>query len=141
MGLPIELPPLRERENDILILAKYFADEFAKENKLPNISFTSAAKEKLIKYSYPGNVRELKAMVELAAVMCEQGSIKADDISYNSARREDLLLTEVKTLKQYTHDIITYYLKKNQDDVMQTAKMLDVGKSTIYKLIQNGEIR
>ncbi len=141
MGLPIELPPLRERENDILILAKHFADEFAKENKLPNISFTSDAKEKLKKYSYPGNVRELKAMIELAAVMCEQGYIQAEDISYNSARREDLLLTEVKTLKQYTHDIITYYLKKNQDDVMQTAKMLDVGKSTIYKLIQKGEIR
>jgi len=94
-----------------------------------------------MKYSYPGNVRELKAMVDLAAVMCEQGSIKPEDISYNAARREDLLLTEVKTLKQYTHDIITYYLKKNQDDVMLTAKMLDVGKSTIYKLIQKGEIR
>ena len=71
LGLPIELPPLRERKDDPLVLAKYFADTFCKENKIKKKSFTSEAKEKLAKYHYPGNIRELKAVVELACVMSD----------------------------------------------------------------------
>jgi len=140
MGLPILLPPLRERGNDILILAKHFTDEFAKDNKLGAIRFTQEAKDKLMKYHFPGNVRELKAINELAVVMCENNEIKADDITFSSFRRDDLFVLENKTLRQHTCDIIKYYLEKNDNDVITTAKALDIGKSTIYKMIQNGEL-
>jgi DNA-binding NtrC family response regulator len=69
LGLPIELPPLRYRGDDILILAKYFVDEFCKENKMKKLTISTAAQEKLMNYPFPGNVRELKAIVELAAVL------------------------------------------------------------------------
>jgi DNA-binding NtrC family response regulator len=140
MGMPVELPPLRERGNDILILAKHFADAFAKENKMSSISFSKDAKDKLMGYFYPGNVRELKAIIELAAVMCEAGEIKADDITYASVKRDDVFITEQKTLRQHTCDIIKYYLKQNDNDVVVTAQKLDIGKSTIYKMIKAGEI-
>jgi DNA-binding NtrC family response regulator len=140
MGLPIELPPLRERGNDILILAKHFVDEFAKENKMGIIHFSKEAKDKLLRYHYPGNVRELKAMIDLAAVMCDDNEIKPDDITYTSTKKDDVFITEVKTLKQYTSDIVKHFLKKNNDDVVATAKVLDIGKSTIYKMLQNGEL-
>ena len=140
MGMPIELPPLRERGNDILILAKHFAEAFAKENKMSSISFSKDAKEKLVNYFYPGNVRELKAIVELAAVMCEANEIKADDITYAPIGRDEVFITEQKTLRQHTCDIIKYYLKQNDNDVIVTAEKLDIGKSTIYKMIKAGEI-
>jgi len=140
MGLPIELPPLRERGNDILILAKHFVDEFAKENKMGNIHFSKEAKDKLLRYHFPGNVRELKAMIDLAAVMCDDNEIKPDDITYTSTKRDDIFVTEEKTLRQYTCDIIKHYLKKNNDDVVATANVLDIGKSTIYKMMQSGEL-
>lgn len=140
MGLPIELPPLRERGNDVLILAKHFADEFAKENKLGVINFTKEAKEKLQQYSFPGNVRELKAVVDLSVVMCDNNEIKADDITFTSTIREDFYGGENKTLRQHTCDIIKYYLSKYDNDVVATAKALDIGKSTIYKMLQDGEI-
>ncbi len=140
MGMPIELPPLRERGDDILILAKYFADTFSEENKMDAIKFSKEAKEKLLRYPYPGNVRELKAMIDLAVVMCEDNEIRPADITYVSAKQEDLFLAEVKTLKQYTRDIIKYFMEKNNSDVEKTAKVLDMGKSTIYKMIQNGEL-
>lgn len=140
MGMPVELPPLRERGNDILILAKHFADAFAKENKMSSISFSKDAKDKLVGYFYPGNVRELKAIIELAAVMCEAGEIKADDITYASVKRDDVFIAEQKTLRQHTCDIIKYYLKQNDNDVVVTAEKLDIGKSTIYKMIKAGEI-
>ena len=141
LGLPIELPPLRDRGNDILVLAKHYADQFAKDNKLGQIHFSEDAKEKLMSYPFPGNVRELKAMIELAAVMCENNEIKAADISVNSWRKNDqAIFNTQKTLREHTIDIIRQYLKNNGNDVLATAKMLDIGKSTIYKMIQDREV-
>lgn len=140
MGLPISLPPLRERENDVLILAKFFIDAFTKDNQIPSIGMSKGAKEKLLKYQYPGNVRELKAIIELAIVMSNEEEIKAEDISFNNIAKEDMFLVEQKSLKEHTRDIIKYYLEKNNNDVMSTAKQLDIGKSTIYKMLQEGDL-
>lgn len=140
MGLPISLPPLRERGNDVLVLAKHFIENFTKENKLPALSLSQSAKEKLLKYHYPGNVRELKAIIELAIVMSNEKEITADDIVFNSIGKEEVFLLEQKSLKEHTRDIIKYYLDKNNNDVMATARQLDIGKSTIYKLLQEGEL-
>lgn len=140
MGLPIELPPLRDRGSDVLILAKHFIDDFVKTNKLSSLSLAADAKEKLLKYPFPGNIRELKAVIELAAVMADGQEIKAKDISFFSLQKENMFLMENKTLRQHTCDIINHYLKKHQGDVIETAKALDIGKSTIYKMIQEGEV-
>lgn len=140
IGLPIELPPLRERGDDILILAKHFADEFAKENKMGTFQFTPEARTKLLGYTFPGNVRELKSVIDLAVVMCENHKIGADDITFTSAKKDLVFDSEQKTLRQYTCDIIKFYLKKTNDDVIATANLLDIGKSTIYKMMQAGEL-
>ncbi len=140
MGLPIELPPLRDRGNDILILSKYFLDDFAKENNMGVIRFSKEAKDKLIQYYFPGNVRELKAMVELAAVICENNEISENDITYTPTKSGEVFLTKKKTLRQHTCDIVKYYLNKHHNDVIETAKSLDIGKSTIYKMIKDGEL-
>lgn len=141
IGLPIELPPLRERDQDVLILAKHFIDLFAKENKSKPLSLSSDARKKLLDYHFPGNVRELKSVVDLACVMCDHHEITAEDINfYNLEKDSESFLNEQKTLKQYTTDIILHFLKKNNNDVIKTAKLLDIGKSTIYNLINNLEI-
>ncbi len=139
MGLPIELPPLRDRGNDILVLAKFFLDDFCKSNKMGNIGISPEAKDKLMKYRYPGNVRELKAVMDLAAVMCDGEQIKEDDLHFASGSN-DLSVAEEKTMKQYTIDIIKHFLKKYDHNVIRVADKLDIGKSTIYKMIQNNEI-
>lgn len=140
MGLPIDLPPLRERGNDVLILAKHFADEFTKQNKLGTISILKDAKDKLLHYHFPGNIRELKAIIDLACVMCDDNEISANDITFTSIRQDDNFTMSGKNLREYTIDIIKHYLKKNGNDVIATAKALDIGKSTIYKMMQDGEL-
>ncbi|MCF8235173.1 MAG: sigma-54 dependent transcriptional regulator [Bacteroidales bacterium] len=140
LGLPIELPPLRQRGNDILILAKYFVDEFCKENKLPVLNISEKAKEKLMKYPFPGNVRELKAVMELAAVLANSETIEEDDITFSSTNSVSDFLLEENTLQAYVRKIIKYYLEKYDNNVMTVAKKLDVGKSTIYRMIKNQEI-
>lgn len=136
IGLPIELPPLRERGNDTLILAKYFTEEYAKDNKVKSPSLSAGAKDKLLKYNYPGNVRELKSVIDLACVLCDGKEINNDDIRFNNIKQNDLFTSEDKTLKEYTNDIIHFFLKKYNQDVLEVAKRLDIGKSTIYNLLQ-----
>ncbi len=141
MGLPIVLPPLRERGSDTLLLAKHFVDEFSKFNKMKIRGFTVGAKEKLMKHSFPGNVRELKATVELACAMADGNEISEDDITFLSSSTAPIWTYAEKTLHEYEIDIITYFLKVYQQNVVLTAEKLGIGKSTIYKLIQNKEIQ
>lgn len=139
MGLPVELPPLRDRGNDILLLAKYFLDEFCKDNKLEPQTISSDAKEKLMRYNFPGNIRELKAVMELCAVMSNGTEVLPGDINFNAAKGNDFFLTEEKTLREYTNHIIHHYLKKYDNNVLLVADKLDIGKSTIYKMLQQKE--
>jgi len=140
LGLPIELPPLRDRSNDILILAKYFIDEFCKENKMPKINISSSTQDKLMRYPFPGNVRELKAVMELSAVMTNSSTIDPDDVNfYSTSSMTDLLLQEC-SLQEYTRKIIKSYLNKYNNDILLVAKKLDIGKSTIYRMKKNKEI-
>ncbi len=141
MGLPITLPQLRERGNDILLLARHFLDEFCKNNKMQPITITSQAKELLMKYPYPGNVRELKSIIDLAAVMCSNYTLDAGDIFFtNVAPAEEQFSSVEKTLKEFTRDIIQQYLKKYNNNVVTVAKKLGIGKSTIYKMVNEKEI-
>jgi DNA-binding NtrC family response regulator len=140
IGLPIELPPLRNRGNDTLILAKHFIDEFAKDNNFKSIGISNSAKNRLQRYNYPGNVRELKSIIDLACVMCNNNEILEEDIRFNTIKSDEDFTSEEKTLKEYTNDIIKFFLKKHNQDVLEVAKRLDIGKSTIYNLIQKKEI-
>lgn len=136
LGLPIHLPPLRDRGNDIIHLAKFFIDEYVKENKGGKITLSSEAQKKLMEYSYPGNIRELKAMIELACVLSDNNEILARDITFNSEKSITSMLTQEMTFDDYTNLIIKLFLDKYDDNVITVAKKLNIGKSTIYRIMK-----
>lgn len=138
LGLPIHLPPLRERSEDILLLSRYFLDLYTRENKKENIGISPGAQEKLLSHSFPGNIRELKAVVELAAVMCVGNIIEADNVFFKSANT--VSIQQEQTMKEYINGIITSYLEKYDNNVVLVAKKLDIGKSTIYRMLQKHEV-
>jgi two-component system, NtrC family, response regulator AtoC len=140
LGLPIHLPPLRDRENDILLIAKYFIEEFCKENKFNKKHLTAEASKKLLNHAFPGNVRELKSVIELACVMAEDEEILPEHLNVLSANVIENFVLKDATLKEFTIKLIQFYLDKYSYDVMKVAKKLDVGKSTIYRMIQNKEL-
>lgn len=139
VGLPIHLPPLRERGHDVLILAKHFIDSFVKENKMTAISLSQDAKDKLLKYHFPGNVRELKSAIDLAVVMCDGKEIQAEDLNFTASKVNKAFLIEEKSLDEYNADIINHFLNK-YDDVALVASKLGIGKSTLYKMIKRGDL-
>jgi len=135
LGLPIFIPPLRDRGNDIIILAQHFIQHFAKENDLPMKELTMGASRKLNEYHFPGNVRELQAIIELAMVLSSSNSIEASDINFNSVDgMHDLFLREL-SLKEYDLQIVKIFLEKYHNDIPTVAERLDIGKSTIYRIL------
>lgn len=141
LGLPIEMPPLRERGNDILVLAKHFLKEFCTDNKIEVKQISQDAFQKLRAYHFPGNVRELKSLIELAAVMSDGSVIEEKDLNVEIMGGVSSLLGEENTLREYEIKIIKHFMEKYDNDVLAVAKKLDVGKSTIYRMIQNGELK
>lgn len=141
LGIPIDIPALRKREGDIVILANYFLYTFCKENSMPLKTLSKTAITKLNSYKFPGNVRELKALIELAVVMSENNTIQEDDISLRvNGDSLSNLMTQELTLKEYTAKIVQHVLDNNHKNVIQSAKILGIGKSTIYRMIQTKEI-
>jgi len=137
MGLPIELPPLRERGNDILLLAKSFLDEFSDKNNLPRKSLSPDAQHKLMSYHYPGNVRELKALMDLASVLSNTGNIQPEDINMEIKNDENKFrVLDDRTLDEYIEEIVKNYLIKYTGNVKMVADVLGVGKTTIYRMLK-----
>jgi DNA-binding NtrC family response regulator len=136
MGIPVKLPPLRERNKDILILSQHFANEFTKENKRKKVSFSSEAKQKLMAYAYPGNVRELKAVIELSIIMADDIEIQDADIHFESFDSAANFLSEETSLENYTIKIVKHFLKKYDQNGVTVAQKLGVAKSTIYRMIK-----
>ncbi|UXE68959.1 MAG: sigma-54-dependent Fis family transcriptional regulator [Chryseotalea sp. WA131a] len=141
LGLPITLPALRERGTDILILAKHFIQEFSASNRMKVPQLSEDAREKLMRYNFPGNVRELKAIVDLACVMSDGQIIESSDITYPSVGITQELTAVEKTMEEYNWDVIMTFLKKYNNNVMMVAKKLGIGKSTIYNLIKKNELQ
>jgi DNA-binding NtrC family response regulator len=135
MGIPLHLPSLKERRKDLVLLAQFFLKHFYIENGIAPLELTSEALRKLLTYPFPGNVRELKAVVELAAVLTNTSMVGEEHIVFNGVSSTPDLLTEELSLKEYNEKIIRHYLEKYQN-VLVVAEKLDIGKSTVYNLVK-----
>ncbi|MEO5600221.1 MAG: sigma-54 dependent transcriptional regulator [Cyclobacteriaceae bacterium] len=139
LGLPIHLPPLRDRSTDVILIAKHFLDQFTKENQMPRFKIGHEAQEKLLQYPFPGNIRELKSIIELAAVMGSDQEIKPQDISFNSSTRIESFLYQEMPMQEYMYRIIRHFLNKYDNNILEVAKRLDVGKSSLYRYLKEME--
>ncbi len=138
-GLPINLAPLRERGNDIIILSKYFINEFCKENNLPLKSLSKEAVDRLLSYSFPGNIRELKSVIELAITLSDQDDIKDENVILgNEAFMSENMNTEM-SLRDYNIKIVKKYLEKYDNNIKLVADKLDIGVATIYRMLKENE--
>jgi DNA-binding NtrC family response regulator len=136
LGLNIELPPLRERANDILILARHFIAKFCEENNIMIKKLSVQSQKKLMSYQFPGNVRELKSVIELAVTLSGKDEIEPSDLVVDRGDPLSDVASDNLTLREYQVKIIKATLKKNNNDIRLAAEKLDIGISTIYRILK-----
>lgn len=135
----IEMPALRERMDDIPLLMHAFLREFNIENKKNIKGFDKAAKSAMIKYSWPGNIRELKNAVESAVVMCTGDEIKMEDLprSLRSQGEEKVISIPIGiTMDEAEKIIIQENLAANKGNKSRTADILGIGRKTLHRKIE-----
>ncbi len=140
-GLPIHLPPLREREKDVLLLSKFFIEKFSKDNQIEPKKLTERAQQKILSYQWPGNIRELKSVVELGLVMSSSDRIDAEDLSLGENDVLPNVLLDEVSLREYNRRIVNHYMSKYDDNTKLVADRLDIGQTTVYRLLKEDKIK
>ncbi len=135
MGLPISLPPLRERGSDILLLADHFVKLFCKGNKMSLKTISPPAQKKILTYRFPGNIRELKSIIELAVILSEGDTIIPDDVQIQSAQEDDNIFEMELTMEEYNVKILKHFLKLYNKNAILVANKLDISRATVYRMI------
>jgi two-component system, NtrC family, response regulator HydG len=139
--IQIEIPPLRNRDGDILLLAEHFLKLYGKKYEKPYLKISSTAVEKLKLYEWPGNVRELQHMIENSVIMADEGVIRPENLHFTtkiysgkSLADNSLNLNNVEKLT------IKEALFKNKGNINQTAKELGITRKTLYSKIEKYEL-
>ncbi|MES1257379.1 MAG: sigma-54 dependent transcriptional regulator [Acidobacteriota bacterium] len=142
--VPIEIPPLRERKEDIPYLANHFVEKLIPEMGGRVTGITDAAIDKLMQYSWPGNVRELENVIERSIVMALREKLDAADIRLDMNLRPRQTagepgLPEGMSLDQFEQDLIKNALKKADGNKSQAARLLGLTRNALrYRLTQMG---
>ena len=132
----IEVPPLRERKEDIPLLVNAFLDEFNKENNRSIKGISSQAKKAIQSYDWPGNIRELRNCIESAVVMCTTEEIQLEDLPSNVVKSSSDNVISIPfgiTLEEAEKIIIERNLMANSNNKSKTADILGIGRKTLQR--------
>ncbi|MCF6157271.1 MAG: sigma-54-dependent Fis family transcriptional regulator [wastewater metagenome] len=138
--VPIYLPPLRERKDDIPLLATYFMTEFCKALKKNILEFTPAAIQKMTLYDWPGNIRELRNKVEHAAIMSNKNTITPEDLFVNATTQKNTFNSFKDAKERFEREYLENLLKVSSGNVTKASKMAKRYRAEIYKLIKKYNI-
>ena len=138
----LTMPPLRKREEDVFLLANHFSSVYATKYLKPSMTIDQKAKEKLITYPFPGNVRELQYSIERAVIMSEGSVLSADDIIFsplehalsNSQEDDDLKLSTIEK------NTILKVIEKNHGNITKAARELGLTRTALYRRLSKYDI-
>ena len=129
--IQIEVPPLRERGGDILILTDFFLKKYTIKYNKPNLSISRTAQEKLLSYAWPGNIRELQHTIEKAVILSERDELRNEDFFIRTNVSENIIGNEL-TLEEMEKRMIIYSIGKNNGNLTIAAEQLGISRQTLY---------
>jgi DNA-binding NtrC family response regulator len=139
----IEMPPLRARGSDILLLARHFLERFSKQMEKPLEGFDQSASERLLEYAWPGNVRELSNCIERAVVLTRGPTITSDDLpeKVRAYRPSHVLLasddpTELVSLEEVERRYVLRVLEAVQGNKTKASQILGLDRKTLYRKLE-----
>ena len=142
--VPIHLPPLRERKQDVPLLVEHFLQKYNKKTKKRINKISSAVIKALSEYSWPGNIRELENTIERAVVLSADDEIRLEDLIYHGISSNFSLLTPVdgkyKTMNQIEKEYVSTVLHAHKGNRSQAAKALGIDRKTLLSKIKKYEL-
>lgn len=145
----IELPPLRDRGDDIALLAHFFLERYARQMQKPIRGFEARALYHILHYGYPGNIRELENAIQRAVALAEGDEIRDEDLPRTmregsipllGAPKDEHPLPDDLTLEQLEHLYIRKVLLRNGGNVAATARKLGISRSTLWRKMKHYQI-
>ncbi len=132
----IELPPLRERGTDIIILAEFFLKKYTFKYKKPDIRLNRQAVDKLLNYSWPGNIRELQHTIEKAVILSESSVLKPEDLYLKPPSMVNTV-DSFTTLEEMERQMIHQAIENNNGNYTAAADQLGITRQTLYNRLKN----
>jgi two-component system, NtrC family, response regulator HydG len=143
--VPINIPPLRERKEDIPQLLKHFLQKYNQKLSKDIRGFTNEAKKAIIDYDWPGNIRELENTIERAVVLTRGNKVGLDDLIYHGIGSSRSMVHSVggrqKTLEEVEKEYIKSVLKSQHGNKSRTARILGIDRKTLYSKIKKYKIK
>lgn len=138
----INVPPLRKRNDDIIILARHFAKMYANKYLKPSMEFDAGALQKLKQYNFPGNVRELQYTIERAVIMADDHILKPDDLIFSilETPAEDEVEADNVPLSTLEKNAILRVIEKNNGNITRAAKELGLTRTALYRRLSKYDI-
>ncbi|RWY50117.1 sigma-54-dependent transcriptional regulator [Mucilaginibacter gilvus] len=139
----INMPPLRRRNEDIVILARHFAKLYASKYLKPSVDFDSAALTKLKSYNFPGNVRELQYTIERAVIMADDHILRPDDLIFSILETPGETLSEDDSnipLSAMEKNAILRVIEKHSGNITRAAKELGLTRTALYRRLSKYDI-
>ncbi len=131
------LPPLRERGDDVIVIAKYLLNRFRKEFEVNLRGFSRDGKEAIMKYPWPGNVREMENKIKRAVVLCDKTTIGPKDLGISKDSFQEIIpLSQAR--EDFSKQYILEILEKNNGNRTKTARDLGVDPRTIFRYLEKG---
>jgi DNA-binding NtrC family response regulator len=129
--IQIEVPPLRERGDDVLVLADFFLKKYTTKYNKPNLKINQQAQDKLLKYAWPGNIRELQHTIEKAVILSEGNLLKTEDFFMRPVVQEKINESEL-TLEEMEKRMINLSVEKNNGNLSVASEQLGISRQTLY---------
>jgi len=142
--ISLTLPPLRERREDIPLLARHFVTRYAQEEQKEIVGFSAEALHKLMLHNWPGNVRELEHAIERSIVLCNQSIMQAEDLlisnSRDSSQRESMQEAKAKEIARFEKNYIQGLLSICRGNITRAAQVARKNRRAFWQLIQKHQI-
>lgn len=133
----LNVPPLRDRETDIGLLVDHFLNHFRKQHGRPALQLSQGARDKLLSYSWPGNVRQLRNVIDSSVVLASSRVIEAEDLGMQASVSGEM---ESLKISDWEQKLIKDALKRTGGKVPEAAKLLGIGRATLYRKIDEYDI-
>ena len=142
--LPIVLPPLRSRREDIPLLARHFAARYSAEYHQPLRDIASAATEKMLIYPWPGNVRELENVVQRAILLCESATIQAKDVFLpgfeSQASTQSFQALKHQAVAQFERSYLQAVLLEHRGNISAAARASQKNRRAFWELLRKHDL-